>query len=66
MKNRFSKFSKVEAMTMDEFWNKHIDFLEKQRLSQIEIFDEVEEWVLMGQHYCISFACKNMNIDLLE
>lgn len=27
------------------------------RISSLEIFDEVEEWQLLANHYCVAWAC---------
>lgn len=29
------------------------------RLMKIEMLDEIEEWKMLSQHYCISWALKN-------
>ncbi|KAJ3350718.1 hypothetical protein HDU83_009446 [Entophlyctis luteolus] len=49
-------FNTARAITMREHFDKHVSSDERARLARIEVFDEVEEWSLMADHYCISWA----------
>ncbi|KAL2918319.1 carboxy methyl transferase for protein phosphatase 2A [Polyrhizophydium stewartii] len=51
-------FTVARAIDINEVWDKHISLEEKARLARLEIFDEVEEWVLLSRHYCISWTAK--------
>jgi hypothetical protein len=60
-KERYLKagFKSAHAIDMDECYEKYVSPAEKARLSSIEKLDEVEEWRLLGQHYCLAWAWKN-------
>lgn len=46
----------VEALTMLEAFRRKFSKEESIRLNQIELLDEVEEWNLLMEHYCIVAA----------
>ena len=48
-------FSSYSGCTMREFFN-NLPESEQTRIKKLEIFDEIEEWELMGDHYCITWA----------
>ncbi|KAI8827188.1 S-adenosyl-L-methionine-dependent methyltransferase [Fimicolochytrium jonesii] len=43
------------AVDMNMFWES-LDLEERERIAKLEIFDEVEEWQLLSDHYCVSWA----------
>jgi len=49
-------YTRVEALDMNQIFNKLLDPTENQRISRVEIFDEFEEWYLIQGHYCIVMA----------
>lgn len=59
-KKRFTNagFTKVQGVTMLDFYNKYADKDERQRIEKIEIFDEFEEWNLLQSHYCLVLGVK--------
>ena len=58
-KTRFSQtFTRVDAITLLEFYDKYADKEEKARIEKIEIFDEFEEWNILQSHYCLVLATK--------
>ena len=46
----------VGVMDLDFMWNRWLDKKEKERVLGLEFMDEVEEFVLLMQHYCIAWA----------
>ncbi|KAJ3214729.1 Leucine carboxyl methyltransferase 1 [Dinochytrium kinnereticum] len=44
------------AVTMSDAYDIYLGPEEKARVAKLEIFDEVEEWRMMGDHYCMSWA----------
>ncbi|KNE71020.1 hypothetical protein AMAG_15278 [Allomyces macrogynus ATCC 38327] len=63
---QLSEFARVETMDMNEYWAKHVPDEEKARIAKLEIFDEIEEWILMGRHYCLSVAAQGSLAPLLD
>ncbi|KAI0302330.1 S-adenosyl-L-methionine-dependent methyltransferase [Multifurca ochricompacta] len=51
-------FTTAEALTLREIRRKYIEPQELQRLSQLELLDEVEELELVLDHYAISWGLK--------
>jgi len=49
------------AININYFFNSHIDPSEYHRQMLIEIFDEIEEWRLIAQHYCFAWAFNMKN-----
>lgn len=39
---------------------------ELSRISQLEMLDEIEEWTLLAQHYCIAWAAKNAQTEGIQ
>ena len=39
---------------------------DKQRISKLEIFDEIEEWSLLMSHYCLTIASKGQKLSELH
>ncbi|RKP02532.1 hypothetical protein CXG81DRAFT_10697 [Caulochytrium protostelioides] len=46
----------VEALDMRQAWERLVPAEEKARVAKLEIFDEVEEWHLLMEHYAIVHA----------
>lgn len=40
-------------------YEKWIDKAEQQRVAKCEMLDEVEEWVMLAQHYCIAWGARD-------
>ncbi|KAJ1498709.1 hypothetical protein HMI54_012454 [Coelomomyces lativittatus] len=55
-------FTDLFVMDMNTFWSKHVSEEEKQRITKLEIFDEIEEWQLISKHYCFVLAIKNYSL----
>jgi O-methyltransferase involved in polyketide biosynthesis len=51
-------FQESKAMDLNTVWD-NISADERERISKLEIFDEVEEWHLMQSHYCLVVSIKN-------
>lgn len=51
-------FTTAQAVTLREIRRRYIDSRELQRLSQLEMLDEVEELELVLDHYAISWGVK--------
>ncbi|KAI9142823.1 S-adenosyl-L-methionine-dependent methyltransferase [Paraphysoderma sedebokerense] len=47
----------VQWITIKQYWDKIVPDAEKKRLSKIEIFDEVEEWNMIAEHYFVLWSC---------
>ena len=44
------------AVDIDWIWKSWVEEQEKERIDRLEWMDEVEEFVLLAQHYCISYG----------
>ena len=57
-KNRLRKhgFIGAAAEDVDFLWENWISAKEKERVATLEMVDEVEEWKLLAQHYCIAWG----------
>ena len=53
----------ARAADIDFIWNHWIDEGEKERIEKLEWMDEVEEFVLLGQHYCVSWGWRGFGRD---
>jgi [phosphatase 2A protein]-leucine-carboxy methyltransferase len=51
-------FTKAQALTLREIRRRYIEPQELQRLSRLELLDEVEELELVLDHYAISWGVK--------
>ena len=47
------------ALDIDTIWRRWIDEAEKERIDKLEWMDEVEEFVLLAKHYCISWGWRD-------
>jgi hypothetical protein len=46
----------ANSLTVWEIYDKRMSEAEKKRIAEIERLDEIEEWKMMGEHYCISWG----------
>ncbi|EED21463.1 Leucine carboxyl methyltransferase superfamily [Talaromyces stipitatus ATCC 10500] len=44
------------AVDIDFIWNYWISNAEKERVAALEMLDEIEEWILLAQHYCVAWG----------
>ena len=44
------------AADVDFIWERWVSQSEKERVASIEMLDEIEEWRLLAQHYCIAWG----------
>ena len=49
----------VGAVELDFMWSSWVDWKEKERVTELEWMDEVEEWVLLMKHYCIAWGWRD-------
>jgi [phosphatase 2A protein]-leucine-carboxy methyltransferase len=56
---RNAGFTTVQcAADINFIWENWVNEDEKNRVARCEMFDEVEEWVLLAKHYCIVWGCR--------
>nr|BAD95220.1 hypothetical protein [Arabidopsis thaliana] len=41
---------------MLKVYGSFVDTQEKRRIERLELFDEFEEWHMMQEHYCVTYA----------
>jgi Leucine carboxyl methyltransferase len=44
------------AADVDFIWEKWVNDEEKERVASLEMLDEIEEWKLLSQHYCVAWG----------
>lgn len=47
------------AVDIDFIWNWWIGEAEKERVAALEMMDEIEEWRLLAQHYCVAWGWRD-------
>ncbi|CAO3594480.1 unnamed protein product [Absidia cylindrospora] len=47
------------ALDINTIHDSVLDQQEKSRIAKLEIFDEMEEWRLLSEHYCVAWAYKS-------
>ncbi|OJJ62838.1 hypothetical protein ASPSYDRAFT_86488 [Aspergillus sydowii CBS 593.65] len=47
------------AADIDFLWERWVAEEEKERVAALEMLDEMEEWRLLAQHYCIAWGWRN-------
>lgn len=52
-----------EALDVDAIYERWVDEDEKDRVSRLEMLDEVEEWRLLAQHYCVAWGWRDGKAD---
>jgi len=56
-------YTHVYAVDMLHVYNNLLDPAENKRVEKLEIFDEVEEWILIQEHYCLLLAVLDKEQD---
>lgn len=51
------------AVDIDFIWNYWISVAEKERVAALEMMDEIEEWRLLAQHYCVAWGWRDGGDD---
>lgn len=54
----------IEAFDLLTFWNYGIDKKSRNKVDQVECFDEWEEIILFLQHYCVLIAKKSLQKEI--
>lgn len=49
-------FAGTAAADVDFLWEYWVSAEEKRRVATLEMVDEVEEWRLLAQHYCVAWG----------
>ncbi|KAI5299402.1 Leucine carboxyl methyltransferase 1 [Ascosphaera atra] len=49
------------AADIDFLWERWVSEGEKDRIARIEMLDELEEWKLLSQHYCVAWGWRESN-----
>lgn len=52
-----------EALDVDVIYEQWVDEEEKERVSKLEMLDEVEEWRLLAKHYCVAWGWRSGKVD---
>lgn len=53
----------VRARDIDHWWETSVTTEEKQRVAELEMVDEVEEWKLLAQHYCVAWGWRDGTVE---
>jgi len=53
----------AESYDLNIMYQRYVTPDERRRIERIQMLDELEEWILINQHYCISWASCNSNPD---
>ena len=48
-----------EALDVNSIYERWVEENEKERVSGVEMLDEVEEWILLARHYCVAWGWRN-------
>lgn len=60
-------FSGGQAVAdVDFIWERWVSEEEKERVSGLEMLDEMEEWRLLAQHYCIAWGWREGSIGVFD
>ncbi|ORZ25893.1 S-adenosyl-L-methionine-dependent methyltransferase [Absidia repens] len=51
------------ALDINTIHNSVLDQQERSRIAKLEIFDEMEEWHLLSEHYCVAWAYKSNHYE---
>ncbi|XP_024958808.1 leucine carboxyl methyltransferase 1 homolog isoform X2 [Cynara cardunculus var. scolymus] len=49
-------WQRAVAWDMLKIYTSFIESQERQRIERLELFDEFEEWYMMQEHYCVTYA----------
>lgn len=55
----------AKAIDFRHYWDTLVSPEEKERVSKLEIFDEVEEWNLLMAHYCLLYSSNSRDKQYL-
>jgi len=60
-KRRFLQegWDRAECYNMNILYAKYVSNDDRKRIERLQMLDEVEEWILINDHYCISWAIVN-------
>ncbi|KAI9761876.1 MAG: hypothetical protein M4579_000817 [Chaenotheca gracillima] len=47
---------------VDFLYERWVDEQEKERVTRLEMLDEVEEWMMLAQHYCVAWAWRDAEV----
>lgn len=53
-------YEHVRACTMNDVFDDWLDASERERVARLEMFDEIEEWVILADHYCVSIGWRGL------
>ena len=56
------KWDNIKSCTMLQAYEDFILLEEKERIKKLEIFDEIEEWELIMNHYSLTLAMKGLDL----
>lgn len=59
-------WEKAEALNVLQVYEQWLTDDEKKRVAKVELLDELEEWRLLMQHYCLSYGLKGRCLDVYE
>ncbi|KOC11766.1 Leucine carboxyl methyltransferase superfamily [Aspergillus flavus AF70] len=54
------------AADVDFIWERWVSEEEKERVSGLEMLDEMEEWRLLAQHYCIAWGWREGSVGVFD
>lgn len=53
-------YQTVKACTMNQVYDDWLGAREKERVAKLEMFDEIEEWIMLAEHYCVLVGWRNL------
>lgn len=53
-------YQSVKACTMDQVYDDWLSSEERERIARLEMFDEIEEWIMLAQHYCVLLGWRGL------
>jgi tRNA wybutosine-synthesizing protein 4 len=56
-------WGEAESYNMNVLYQRYITQEDRKRIERLQMLDELEEWILINQHYCISWASFNLLAD---
>ncbi|CCG82944.1 Leucine carboxyl methyltransferase [Taphrina deformans PYCC 5710] len=56
-------FSHAQSCTMNDVYENWIPASERERLAALEMLDEVEEWIMLAEHYCVALGWRGNCLD---
>lgn len=54
-------YEHVRACTMNDVFDGWLDATERERVARLEMFDEIEEWVILADHYCLALGWRGLS-----